>query len=520
MSSPLQLPEWFGRVPPAIPKRLPLLQSDPPLYVPGSLSPSSDVSPRICEGWKDTFTQRAKVWSLKVDAKSTGKWRQILEQRKMLLSIPSTQVIYADPTDDTKRLLRTQYLASPIETSSPSTTEDRVPQPAINDQELPDGVHFVPTEIELGYDHWQSEQILQALLPEELLSETPASFTIVGDIVHLNLREQYLPYRYLIGQIILDHAPYARIVVNKIGEIEHQFRFFDMEVLARKGPARTTPSEFSVTLNYNTTVLSFDFSKVYFNTRLHTEHLRLLMLYLSPANAHQLTSNVKKLQAGFPKVQEEWKKATGEEVVADVMAGVGPFAIPAAKTGKFVLANDLNFHSYEACAENAKMNKVQNFARCFNLDGREFIRQSVQNVWRDPFPTPPPPQPKKGKPEFIAAPPPPPRHVSNYILNLPSTALEFLDAFRGLLVPALEEAAWKQLYEEKGMPLVHVYCFTRCEGDEEIKADIEGRACEAMRCERGDLGVTECFWVRKVAPRKEMYCLTFRLPEKVAFAKG
>ena len=60
------------------------------------------------------------------------------------------------------------------------------------------------------------------------------------------------------------------------------------------------------------------------------------------------------------------------------MAGVGPFAIPAAKQGvKYVKANDLNPHSYEALLENVKRNKVllnyfflsalcvRSFLRCF-----------------------------------------------------------------------------------------------------------------------------------------------------------
>lgn len=73
---------------------------------------------------------------------------------------------------------------------------------------------------------------------------------------------------------------------------------------------------------------TFDFSRVYWNSRLHTEHDRIVQL----------------LQPG--------------EVLADVFAGVGPFAIPAAKKGCAVMANDLNPWSYKYLSQNIKDNDV------------------------------------------------------------------------------------------------------------------------------------------------------------------
>ena len=46
--------------------------------------------------------------------------------------------------------------------------------------------------------------------------------------------------------------------------------------------------------------------------------------------------------------------------IGDAFAGVGPFAIPAAKNQKcIVFANDLNPNSYQALAQNVCMNKVR-----------------------------------------------------------------------------------------------------------------------------------------------------------------
>ena len=47
-----------------------------------------------------------------------------------------------------------------------------------------------------------------------------------------------------------------------------------------------------------------------------------------------------------------------EDVVADVFAGVGPFAIPAGQKGCGVFANDLNPNSYKYLKMNADNNKV------------------------------------------------------------------------------------------------------------------------------------------------------------------
>ena len=48
-----------------------------------------------------------------------------------------------------------------------------------------------------------------------------------------------------------------------------------------------------------------------------------------------------------------------EDVVADVFAGVGPFALPAAKKGCAVYANDLNPSSHKYLVLNIKGNKVR-----------------------------------------------------------------------------------------------------------------------------------------------------------------
>ena len=146
-------------------------------------------------------------------------------------------------------------------------------------------------------------------------------------------------------------------------------------------------------------VFSFDFSKVYWNSRLQNEHQRLVEIF---------------------------KKS---DVVCDMFAGVGPFAIPAAKKGCVVYANDLNPESFTSLKRNCKLNHVEDRVNCFNMDAREFVKHLVKKIGV--------------------------LHLDHVVMNLPATAVEFLDSF-------------KHLYgemEEKGikLPRVHCYCFSKAD---------------------------------------------------------
>jgi len=112
--------------------------------------------------------------------------------------------------------------------------------------------------------------------------------------------------------VLLDkNSPQIKTVVNKTNTIHDVFRFFQMEVIAGENNLYTSVKQ-------DGCIFEFDFSKVYWNSRLQMEHSRLVEFF-DPG-----------------------------DVVCDMFAGVGPFAIPAAKRGCIVYANDLNPASYEA----------------------------------------------------------------------------------------------------------------------------------------------------------------------------
>ena len=59
----------------------------------------------------------------------------------------------------------------------------------------------VKYEVKLSYEYWSSDQILRAVLPKEI-GEVTTAFESVGHIAHMNLRENQLSYKQLIGKLL------------------------------------------------------------------------------------------------------------------------------------------------------------------------------------------------------------------------------------------------------------------------------------------------------------------------------
>ena len=316
------------------------------------------------------------------------------------------------------------------------------------------GASICSHQLSLDYKVWSAYQIIRAILPNEI-DEVTTSFETIGHIAHVNLRDSQLDYKQVIGQVLLDkNSPRIRTVVNKLSDIQETFRVFKMEVLAGSDDMMATVRE-------NGCTFTFDFSQVYWNSRLHTEHRRLINC-LSPS-----------------------------DVVCDMFAGVGPFALPAAKKGCQVYANDLNPVAYEALCSNAKANQVEKRIRAYNLDGRDFVRKVVDEVRTIHLSR----LDISGQ-EDSSMPP----MFTHVVMNLPATAVQFLDVFKGL---------FKNLTDVP-VPIVHCYCFSKA-ADAETDAQ---RQCENVLGMQIDATV---YHVRDVAPNKVMLCITFRLPRDVAY---
>ncbi|VEU19609.1 DEKNAAC100714 [Brettanomyces naardenensis] len=477
------------------------------------------ISPPICRGSKEldtsAFTLKKSIWTVLLkDPKNIGLF--LASYRKEALSIPRIPFIEClDKEEVPSKLLeepgmRNRSLKAIILNDKLTVTDkDRIDSAAsINYR--PEMLHDVLSkeciecidrlggiyrihQLVFNYDFWKAEEILKSILPDDLQGDIPTSFTKTGHLAHLNLKDEYKPYDALIGQVILDKNPSITTVVDKVNSIETKYRTFKMKVIAGD-------PNFMVTQRESDCEFTFDFSKVYWNSRLSTEHARLI--------------------DGFRK----------GSAVCDAMAGVGPFVIPAGKKGCIAFANDLNPEACKYLKQNIEKNKVGKVVTPFMLDGAEFIKQSpklLMNYAREHtsvrVTAHPTGHSKRRKIEEIRI----PHFFSDYAMNLPGSAITFVSAYIGLLSHAFPSLTKEQIkaLPDYTLPIIHVYHFEKFSPteDPEPTEDELHRRVHKKIIEQLNYKIPferlSFHTVRKVAPTKPMFCISFELPEEVAFAK-
>ena len=280
---------------------------------------------------RNQFKRELNLLALRVPLSKIGSVRSKLEKLKLLLRLPRVKTIVSGPDDSPGEKL--VLLSEAVTTSAfPEALETLV-------RDLQLGAPVPYTRV-LGYDYLGVDQVLRALLPKDIVGEVPTSFETIGHIAHLNLREEQLPYKKLIGRVILDKNERIKTVVNKTHKIENEFRVLPMEVIAGSQELETVVIQHGVRFKLN-------FAQVYWNSRLEREHHRL--------------------------ITETFRRG---DCLLDMTCGVGPFAIPAAKMGCKVYANDLNPKCAEYTRINCKLNKIPeaDALRVYCMDARAFVR--------------------------------------------------------------------------------------------------------------------------------------------------
>lgn len=185
------------------------------------------------------------------------------------------------------------------------------------DMDAEDASRIVDVEIELNYEYFSYSDVLGELLPEDVVP--PASFEIVGSIVHLNLDESQMRHKDVIGRVIHDKT--GKTVITKVGQISNEYRCFEIDVIGGDANLETVHREGEV-------LFCIDYKNVYWCSKLQSERFGLL----------------KKLRPG--------------EVLCDLFCGVGPVSLAALKKGCRVYCNDLNPHAIKCLRRSLELNRL------------------------------------------------------------------------------------------------------------------------------------------------------------------
>ncbi|KAK1444219.1 hypothetical protein BgAZ_101250 [Babesia gibsoni] len=282
------------------------------------------------------------------------------------------------------------------------------------------------------------------------------SFETVGHIAHLNLPAERLWAKDIIAKILMDKHKHIHTVVNKVKEVENQFRTMELELLRGEDNLITLQQE-------NGYTFKIDFRNVYWNSRLIQERERI-------SDTFHLG-----------------------DVVVDMFAGVGPFAVYAAAKGCLVLANDLNPVGTAYIDINASLNKLSHLITSYNRDAREFAKEVADLSFMDKAVS-------KYKNYDLK-----PESKIHFVMNLPKDAIEFLDVFNGLMKD-------KNIQEQRTL-MIHCYCFSSAQ---DVETDIDERVEKALQHRIESRAIVK---VRDVSPKKHMYCVEFNMPGAV-LSKG
>jgi tRNA (guanine37-N1)-methyltransferase len=205
------------------------------------------------------------------------------------------------------------------------------------------------------------ESALKERIPSHVLAALPNSFDIIGNIAIVELADDVQAYAQDIGQAIAAVNPKLVAVYAKAGSVTGIHRTRPLRLLVGEPRTQTVHTEYGVRL-------VVDVAETYFSPRLGTEHDRVSAL----------------VRAG--------------EVVVDMFAGVGPFALLAAKRQPVtVYALDVNEHAIRCLEQSLKLNRLRGEVIPLLGDSRRIVLDELQ------------------------------RRADRIIMNLPHDAFTYLD---------------------------------------------------------------------------------------------
>ncbi len=267
------------------------------------------------------------------------------------------------------------------------------------------------------------KEALTGKLTQKELSTLKRSFDVIGEIAVLLIPPELEKKEKEIANAILKVHRNVKTVCKRKGKVEGEYRVRPVQFIAGEKKTETIAKE-------NKHTYSLDIAKVFYTPRLARERERII-------------AKVKK-----------------NEIVVDMFAGVGPFAIPIAKKCRKVYAIDLNPDAYRYLVRNIETNKAKNAIAI--LGDAKDIEELV------------------------------PEKADRVIMNLPKQAFGFLKKA-------------KEIIKKGGT--IHYHCF----GQEDEFEEIAGKIREEIG---KDIRITGKRKVRQTSPREYNWAIDIKILNK------
>ena len=200
------------------------------------------------------------------------------------------------------------------------------------------------------YKYRTLQEALEGKLPDRYLVLIPKSYDIIGHIVviefdkfnHINDKE-FNDYKKEIAKAILYVNKNIKTVYEKKSQIKGKYRLRELAHLYGEDKSETIHKE-------NDCNFKLDIKKTYFSPRLVFERRRIA------------SSEIKE-----------------NELIVDMFAGVGTFAIQIAKKKNVeIYAFDVNPDAYRYLQENTKLNKLEGEIIPYNINVKDLLKPANQ----------------------------------------------------------------------------------------------------------------------------------------------
>jgi tRNA (guanine37-N1)-methyltransferase len=186
---------------------------------------------------------------------------------------------------------------------------------------------------------------LEDKMPPHLLASLPRSIDFVGEVAILEIPEELVGYKHLIGEAVLQTFKRVKSVLAKSSGIGGIYRIREYEIIAGSEDAETVHREYGCKYY-------LDPRKTYFSPRLSYEHYRV---------ASQVRDG---------------------ETIIDMFAGVGPFSILIAKmhANVRVYAIDINPDAIRYLERNIHANDVYGKVTPVLGDAKEVVENKLRGL--------------------------------------------------------------------------------------------------------------------------------------------